>query len=351
MTAIRSEHAALLGVSEGASLSALYAATHPQRVSHLMLCGGFARFTNTSDFALMYEPDIMRASAKHWGKGYTVKLYAPSLGDDTETRQMWAKGERLCVSPGAYRAMIEANMDVDVRSVLSQIRVPTLVLHRATDLAVPVANGRFLAKEIPGAKYIEYPTGDHMPYAGTDFEPLCGDIEEFITGHRAASADAERVLATVLFTDIVESTQLLARMGDRAWRQLLDEHDRLGHRLVEQHRGRFVKSTGDGLLATFDGPARAIRCAQAFVEATRELGASVRAGLHTGEIERRANDVGGVAVHVAARVLDKAAPGEVVVSRVLPDLVAGSGLEFEARGRHELKGLDGAWELFAVRQA
>jgi class 3 adenylate cyclase/pimeloyl-ACP methyl ester carboxylesterase len=351
MTVVRSERAALLGFSEGASLSALYSATHPQRVSHLVLYGGFARFANTSDFSLMYEPEILRASAKHWGKGYSIKLFAPSLADDPATKQMWGKGERLCVSPGAYRTMVETNMEVDVRAILPQIRVPTLVLHRATDLAVPVTNGRFLANAIPGAKYIEYPSGDHVPYAGTDFEPICGDIEEFITGHRGTPADAERVLATVLFTDIVESTQLLTRMGDRAWRQLLDEHDRLGRRVIEQHRGRFVKSTGDGLLATFDGPARAIRCAQAFAVEVRELGATIRAGLHTGEIERRTNDVGGLAVHVAARVLDKAAPGEVVVSRVLPDLVAGSGLEFEARGRHELKGLEGAWELFAVRQA
>ena len=205
MSAIRSERAALLGFSEGASLSALYSATHPQRVSHLVLYGGFARFANTSDFSLMFEPDILRASAKHWGKGYSIKLFAPSLADDPATKQMWAKGERLCVSPGAYRTMVETNMEVDVRAVLPQIRVPTLVLHRATDLAVPVANGRYLAGAIPGAKYIEYPAGDHMPFAGTDFEPLCGDIEEFITGLRATpSADIERVLATVLFTDIVE---------------------------------------------------------------------------------------------------------------------------------------------------
>lgn len=349
MSAIRSERAALLGFSEGASLSALYSATHPQRVSHLVLYGGFARFANTSDFSLMYEPDILRASAKHWGKGYSIKLFAPSLADDPATKQMWAKGERLCVSPGAYRTMVETNMEVDVRSVLPQIRVPTLVLHRATDLAVPVPNGRFLAKAIPGAKYIEYPAGDHMPYAGTNFEPMCGDIEEFITGLRATpSADIERVLATVLFTDIVESTQRLARMGDRAWRQLLDEHDRSARRLIEQHRGRFVKNTGDGLLATFDGPARAIRCAQELRSASASLGVAIRAGLHTGEIELRGDDVGGVAVHVASRVSGTAGPNEVVVSRVLPDLVAGAGLSFAPRGPHQLKGLDGTWELFTV---
>ena len=348
MAAIRSERAALLGFSEGASLSALYSATHPQRVSHLVLYGGFARYANASDFSLMYEPDVLRASAKHWGKGYSIKLFAPSLADDPATKQMWAKGERLCVSPGDYRTMIETNMKVDVRAVLPQIRVPTLVLHRATDLAVPVTNGRFLANAIPGAKYKEYPSGDHMPYAGTDFEPMCGDIEEFITGHRGTPADAERVLATVLFTDIVESTQLLTRMGDRAWRQLLDEHDRLGRRLVEQHRGRFVKSTGDGLLATFDGPARAIRCAQQLRSASAVLGIAIRAGLHTGEIEPRGGDVGGVAVHIASRVLGTAGPEEIVVSRVLPDLVAGSDLSFAPLEPRELKGFDGIWELFTV---
>jgi len=350
MTAVRSERAALLGFSEGASLSALYSATHPHRVSHLVLYGSFARFANTSDFSLMFTPDMIRNSAKYWGKGLSIKLFAPSLADHPDTRQMWAKGERLCVSPGACRAMVETNMEIDVRAILPQIRVPTLVLHRATDVAVPVANGRYLASEIPNAKYIEYPAGDHMPFTGADFEPMCGDIEEFITGHRAVAADTERVLATVLFTDIVDSTQLLARMGDRAWRQLLDEHDRLARRSIEQHRGRFVKNTGDGLLATFDGPARAVRCAQGLVAGARELGATIRAALHTGEIELRGDDVGGVAVHVAARILGKAGSGEVMVSRVLPDLVAGSGLGFTSRGQHELKGLDGMWELFTVRQ-
>lgn len=349
MSAIRSERAALLGFSEGASLSALYSATHPQRVSHLVLYGGFARFSNNSDFSLMFSPEALRTSAKYWGKGPSVKLFAPSLADDPDLKQMWAKGERLCVSPGAYRTMIDTNIEIDVRAILPQIRVPTLVMHRATDLAVPVANGRFLAGAIPGAKYIEYPAGDHMPFTGTDFEPLCGDIEEFITGLRAPPvADIERVLATVLFTDIVGSTQQLARMGDRAWRQLLDEHDRSAHRLIEQHRGRFVKNTGDGLLATFDGPARAIRCAQDLRSATTSLGIAIRAGLHTGEIELRGDDVGGVAVHVASRVLGTAGPDEVVVSRVLPDLVAGAGLSFAPRGPHKLKGLDGAWELFTV---
>ncbi|TAJ41453.1 MAG: adenylate/guanylate cyclase domain-containing protein [Reyranella sp.] len=350
MSAIRSERVALLGFSEGASLSALYSATHPQRVSHLVLYGGFARCANSSDFSLMFSPETLRASAKQWGKGLSVRLFAPSLADDPDLKQMWAKGERLCVSPGAYRTMIDTNIEVDVRAILPQIRVPTLVTHRATDLAVPVANGRYLASAIPGAKYIEYPAGDHMPFAGTDFEPLCGDIEEFITGHRvASSADTERVLATVLFTDIVESTQQLARVGDRAWRQLLDEHDRSARRLIEQHRGRFVKNTGDGLLATFDGPARAIRCAQELRGASASLGVTIRAGLHTGEIELRGDDVGGVAVHVASRVLGTAGPDEIVVSRVLPDLVAGSGLTFTPRGLCELKGFDGTWELFTVR--
>lgn len=343
--------AALLGSSEGASMCALFAATWPERVSHLVLYGGFARFANSADYSLMHDAEVLAQMATFWGTGLSIKSFAHSHNKNPDLQRLWAKGERLIASPGTFKAMIETNLRIDIRAVLSQIRVPTLVLHRKTDRAIPVANGRFLAEHIPGARYIEYDSGDHAMFSGADPEPMCGDIEEFLTGHRdLPQAEVERVLATVMFTDIVDSTRRLAEMGDTAWRRTLDEHDRVARRAVEQHRGRFVKSTGDGVLATFDGPARAVRCAAALTAGVRHLGIAVRAGLHTGEIELRDEDVGGLAVHVAARVMAEAAPGEVLVSRILTDLVAGSALSFDPRGPRALKGLDGTWDLYAVKR-
>ncbi len=240
------------------------------------------------------------------------------------------------------------NTLIDVRPVLSTIRVPTMVLHRRTDALVAIAHGRELAAEIPGATFIEYPDGDHAFWTG-DTETLAGDIEEFITGHRHDAADAnERVLATVLFTDIVDSTGSAARLGDQGWRRFLDSHDAMAKQMVDRHRGTLVKTTGDGILATFDGPGRAVRCALAFETASKQIGLPLRAGLHTGEIELRGRDVGGIAVHAAARVMSQAGAGEVLVSRVVTDLVAGAGLKFADRGSHELKGVPGRWELFAA---
>jgi class 3 adenylate cyclase len=231
---------------------------------------------------------------------------------------------------------------------LPAIRTPTLVLHRKTDAMIPIDLGREYAERIPGAKFIEYPTGDHAPWIG-DFDALAGDIEEFVTGRRETEdADIERILATVLFTDIVDSTRKAADAGDRQWRRWLDEHDRIARQTVEKHRGRWIKSTGDGLLATFDGPGRAVRCALALGPAVRPTGLSLRAGLHTGEIELRGDDVGGLAVHAASRVMAQSEPGEVWVSRVVTELTAGAGLKFAERGARDLKGLPGAWELFAA---
>jgi class 3 adenylate cyclase len=223
-----------------------------------------------------------------------------------------------------------------------------LVLHRRTDLQVPVALGAKLAAAIPGARFIEYPSGDHAFWTG-DTAPMLGDIEEFITGHRETGAtDLERVLATVLFTDIVDSTRSAADLGDQKWRRVLDDHDRLARQMVDRHRGTLVKTTGDGILATFDGPGRAVRCALAFGAAAFQAGIPLRAGLHTGEIEMRGQDVGGIAVHAAARVMAQSQPSEVLVSRVVTDLVAGAGLKFADRGSHDLKGLPGRWDLFAA---
>lgn len=240
------------------------------------------------------------------------------------------------------------NFQIDVGHILPAVRVPTLVLHRAADALVPVRLGRDFAAQIPGAKYIEYPGVDHAFWSGA-VEALLGDIEEFITGHRETeSADLERILATVLFTDIVDSTRRAAEMGDQNWRRLLDSHDQLARQTVERHRGNLIKNTGDGILATFDGPGRAVRCALAFSAAAKQIGLPLRSGLHTGEIEVRGHDIGGNAVHAAARVMANSEPEEVLVSRVVSDLVAGTGLKFDKRGAYELKGLPGRWDLFAA---
>jgi class 3 adenylate cyclase len=242
--------------------------------------------------------------------------------------------------------VLAAYLEKDLRAVLPSIRVPTLVLHRAGDRHFRVGHGRYLAEHIPGAKYVELPGDDHLFYVG-DTDAMLGEIEEFLTGVRPVP-EIDRVLATVLFTDIVTSTERSAQVGDRRWRDLLDQHDTLIRRELERHRGRLVKNTGDGILATFDGPARAIRCAQAIAASVKSLGIEVRAGLHTGEVELRGEDVTGIGVNIAARVMDAAGPGEVVASSTVKDLVAGSGLRFADRGTHDLRGVPGEWRLFAV---
>jgi class 3 adenylate cyclase len=246
------------------------------------------------------------------------------------------------------RTLLQLNRQIDVTAILPALQVPTLVLHSKADLQVPVELGRKLAASIPGVKYIEYPASAHAFWVG-DTEPMLGDIEEFVTGYRDHGADElERVLATVLFTDIVDSTRSAAEMGDQRWLRLLDNHDQIAKEMVGKHRGNLVKSTGDGVVATFDGPGRAVRCALAFGSATKQIGLPVRAGLHTGEIEIRGKDIGGIAVHAAARVMAQSGSDEVLVSRVVTDLVAGAGLKFAERGSFELKGLPGRWDLFAA---
>jgi class 3 adenylate cyclase/alpha-beta hydrolase superfamily lysophospholipase len=346
MDDIGSQRTVLLGLSEGSAMSALFAATYPERVSQLILYGGFARGADLWGSDSSMEKVLRRM--KHWGNGGLIKAVTPSQAENQDAVNRFAKFERLSASPGAYKAIVLLNMQIDVRSILPTVRVPTLVLHRRADALVPVEWGRDLAEQIPGAKYIEYPGSDHAYWSG-DVEALHGDIEEFITGHRdSPSPDLERVLATVLFTDIVDSTRSAAEMGDQTWRRLLDSHDELAKQMVEKHRGTLIKSTGDGILATFDGPGRAVRCALAFETASKQIGLPLRAGLHTGEIEIRGRDIGGIAVHAAARVMAQSNADEVLVSRVVTDLVAGAGLKFSDRGSHELKGLPGRWDLFAA---
>ncbi len=284
---------------------------------------------------------------KAWGTAEMMKTVMPSQ-TGREAISQFAKLERLSASPGAVKILGLLNAEIDVRSILPAVQVPTLVLHRNNDARVPIEIGYDLAAKIPNARFIEYPGGDHAFWSG-DTGPMLGDIEEFITGHRDnLSGELERVLATVLFTDIVDSTRSAAAMGDQAWRQSLDSHDHLAKQMVEKHRGNLIKSTGDGILATFDGPGRGVRCALALGTAAQQIGLPLRAGLHTGEIEIRGKDIGGIAVHAAARVMAQSQPSEVLVSRVVTDLVAGAGLKFSDRGSHELKGLPGRWELFAA---
>ncbi|QIG92787.1 adenylate/guanylate cyclase domain-containing protein [Bradyrhizobium sp. 6(2017)] len=353
MEAVGSRRAVLLGCSEGGPISMVFAATFPERVSQLVLFGSFARFSSAPGYSFRPSGDeivgrVDGVWTAGWGTGVTVRHFLPSHADDPDVARQYAKLERLAFSPGALKIAARYNIEIDVRTILPAIRVPTLVLHRQADV-MSIENGKFLASQIPGAKFLAYADcSDHLIFPG-DRPRLCGDIEEFVTGHREATApDFDRVLATVLFADIVDSTRRAAEMGDHAWRRMLDEHDEAAQRIVVQHRGNLVKTTGDGILATFDGPGRAIRCALAFEAATRRLGLPVRAGLHTGEIELRDGDIGGIAVHAAARVMAQAGPDEVLVSRVVTDLVAGAGLRFSDRGAHELKGLPGRWDLFAA---
>ena len=344
MDDVGSQRAAIVGFSEGSAMSALFAATYPERVTQLVLFGGFAL---ASQLASDLEERIAER-VKNWGTGNLIKTVLSQQATNPDAINQIARLERNSASRGSVKALLLLNAQIDVRPVLSSVRVPTLVLHRRTDAQVPVELGRSLAAQIPDAKFIEYPDGDHAFWAG-DAEALLGDIEEFITGHRdSSSSELERVLATVLFTDIVDSTRSAATMGDQAWRRSLDSHDQLAKQMIDKHRGTLVKNTGDGILATFDGPGRAVRCALAFSTAARQIGLPLRAGLHTGEIEIRGTDVGGIAVHAAARVMAQSQASEVLVSRVVTDLVAGAGLRFTERGSYELKGIPGRWDLFAA---
>jgi len=346
MDAVGSKRAVLLGFSEGSPMIVLFAATYPERVSHLILVGGYTNPWRTDE---VFEAFITTTVAA-WGTGLSMKRVIGTHDGNEREIALLGKLERLSCSPGAFKTLMLMNRRIDVRSILPSVRVPALVLHSRADALIPVAEGRKLAAAIPGAKYIEYGDLPHACFAGA-CEGLIGDIEEFVTGNRdGAFPETDRVLATVLFTDIVGSTRMAVEVGDQRWHELLDRHDRLAKQTVEKHRGNFVKSTGDGILATFDGPGRAVRCALAFGAAAQQMGLPLRAGLHTGEIEVRGQDVGGIAVHAAARVMAQSGANEVLVSRVVTDLVAGAGLKFTERGAFDLKGIPGQWELYAAAQ-
>ena len=353
MDAAGSERGALVGVSEGGPMSILFAATHPERVSTLVLCGAMGRTTEAPDYPWASPAEALRESAAefiapYWGQQAEgmVELFAPSFVDDPEVVEFIARLERSAASPAMVQQIFEMFLDIDVRAVLPTIAVPTLVLHRHGDRVVNRRAGEQLADQIPGARYVELPGIDHLPWAG-DTEAVLGEIEEFLTGARTAP-EPDRVLATVMFTDIVRSTERAAELGDARWRELLAAHHGSVRSELERFRGREVKALGDGYLATFDGPARAIRCGWAVTQAARALGLEVRIGLHTGEVELIGDDVGGIAVHIAARVGALAAGSEVLVSSTVKDLVAGSGIHFEDRGAKQLKGIADEWRLFAA---
>lgn len=351
MDAVGSERAAVMGESEGGPLSMLFAAAHPERTVGLVLQGAEVRERRDAEWpwgeGTDEEAEAYYASIpERWGRGNGFKLLVPSVGDVEWGRAWFGRLAQHAATPAAWEAFARMAFDIDVRHVASTINVPTLIVHAIEDQVCHVENARFLARTIRGARYVELEGGDHVPW----FEPdvVIAEIREFLTGTREAST-VDRVLATVLFTDLAGSTEQAAELGDRRWRDLVEQHHAAVRRELGRFDGREVDTAGDGFFATFDGPARAIRCAQAIIEAVRPLGLDVRAGLHTGEVEVADGKVAGIAVNIGARVAARADTGEVLVSSTVKDLVAGSGIEFDDRGTAALKGVPGEWRLFAVR--
>jgi class 3 adenylate cyclase len=357
LDAVGSKHPALLGMSEGGPLSILFSATHPDRTAALILCGSCAAFPGwrggrSVPWMTADEVEAWRQRGddvlEHWGEGRSIDWFAPSLATGGRLRRrLLGTFERAAASPGMARAVMEAAGETDVRDLLPSVGAPTLVLHRDRDQAMPIGAGRWLADHIPGARWHELHGEDHIPWVG-DSRALTDEIEAFLTGSRHDSGRRDRTLATILFTDIVGSTDRSASLGDQGWRGVVEQHNQLVRAQLERFRGIERKTLGDGFLATFDGPARAIDCARAIVEAVDELGIEIRAGLHTGEIDIVDGDIAGIAVSIGARVAALAGPGEVLVSQTVCDLVVGSGFSFEQHGIEILKGVPGEWRLYAV---
>jgi pimeloyl-ACP methyl ester carboxylesterase len=351
LDAVGSERAALFGHSEGGNMSVLFAAAHPERTVALVTFGIFAKRIWSPDYPWAPTPEARRETIEQlerdWGADMDLAELAPSA--DGAFKRRLATYLRRSASPGAACALLRMNTDIDTRAVLPTIRVPSLVLHRRGDLDANVEEGRWIASQIPGARFVELAGVDHLPWVG-DQDAVLDEVQEFLTGVRPPP-EPDRVLATVLFTDIVGSTERAAELGDRRWRELLERHHDLVRRQLARFQGREIDTAGDGFLASFDGPARAVRCAGAIGLALQELGLEVRAGVHTGEVELTDGRVGGIAVHIGARVAASAGPGEVLVSSTVKDLVAGSGIDFEERGTHVLKGVPGEWQLYAVSNA
>jgi class 3 adenylate cyclase/pimeloyl-ACP methyl ester carboxylesterase len=351
LDAVGSDRPVLIGDTEGGLMAMLFAATYPGRTASLVLVNTYARFLREADYPVGLPaasmPKLIANYERAWGTGDILNTTAPSVAGDPRFRDWFARYQRLSMPPGAAVSMYSWVITLDLRSILKVIRVPTLVLHRRDNRHYRIGFGRYLGESIPGARFVEIPGVDSYPFHAGDAHRVLDEIEEFLTGVRSEGT-SERILATVLFTDIVGSTALATRLGDQAWRETLRRHDSLVRDLLAQHRGREIHHTGDGFLALFDGPGRAIRCAAAISRGVRSLGLEVRAGLHTGEVEIGDEEVAGIAVHIAARVTSAAGGGEVLVSRTVRDLVAGSGIQFEERGEHSLKGVAEPWQLFAV---
>jgi len=337
-----SREAVLVASNSAFAPAALFAATHPSRTTALVVLDGFADAGGTP----LVQGNTQAARVRMWGTGELIHVMNPDMPWNEEIRAAWARMERLAGSPRTVALMMSLVVGMDVRAVLPTVRVPTLVVQHSDDVIVPPAKGKYIAEHIPGAKYVEVP-GRNWHHFVEPWRPSFQEVAEFLTGHQADVAE-DRVLATVLFTDIVDSTRRAAEMGDRDWHALLDAHDAVVRVQLNRFRGREVNTSGDGFFVMFDGPQRAIRCAMAIRDAVPALGIQVRAGLHTGECEVRGDDIGGIAVHIGARVSALAGPNDVLVSSTLRDLVIGSGLEFDHRGAHELKGVPGQWRLFAV---
>ena len=366
MDSVGVDQAAILGCSMNGLLAMLLAASHPERVRGLVLVNAYARVLQDHDYPIGYpahvveqfigdltEPGVdptdpaaaSRDSQMFDASAGDLPYMAPSLTSDAAFASWWDRASHRGASPAASRAVWRIAVGTDLRAALPLITVPTLVVHSTRDAFVPVEWGRYLAEHIPNAQLVELDSADHVPWASD--ADIAGEIEEFLTGTRQL-APSSRMLSTVLFTDIVGSTEQATTLGDRSWKEVLENHDRAVERQLRRYGGQLVKQTGDGVLATFDGPARAVQCAGAIREALQQLGVRIRAGLHTGEVERRGEDISGVAVHLAQRVQGRAEPGEILVSRTVVDLVAGSDLRFEDKGEHELKGVPGSWRLFTV---
>ena len=350
MQAVGSERAALIGSSEGGPMCALFAATYPDKVHALVMIGSYPRRSRAPDYPIGPAPEEMNAFmerlVENWGMPFGLDERAPSMIHDERFRNWWSRYLRSGTSPAAAVALMQANAEIDVRDVLPSIRVPTLLLHATRDRAIPVEHSRWMAERIPDARLVELDTDDHMSWLG-GADAILRNVEEFLTGtHHEAPGD--RILSTIMFTDIVGSTEILSETGDAAWSALRAAHDEAVRANLAAFSGREMNTTGDGFLAIFDGPARAVRCAQNIAADLDRLGVAVRVGLHTGECELGGRDVAGLAVHIAARIADLAPAGGVLVSRTVRDLVAGSGLGFAPEGRHALKGVPEEWELYSV---
>jgi len=349
LDAAASRKAVILGVSEGGPMSLLFAASHPERCRALCVVGGFAKLLRSDDYTLGHPPeafdDVYGNFAERWGEPALIDVLAPSIANDEQERARWARFERLGSNPSAVRAAGRTFREIDLRAVLPQIGVPTLIVHAAGDLAIPRAAGVYLADHIPGAKYVEYDARDHAFWIHP--EPVGDALQEFLTGAPAA-ADSSRVLATVAFIDVARSTETAAQVGDAPWVGLLGRYRAIAREELARFRGRPLDEAGDGVLAAFDGPARAVRYAQSVRDRSRQLGLELRAGVHTGECERAGDKLAGIALHIGSRLATLAEPGEIVLSGTVRDLVSGSGLSFRDRGSHALRGVPGEWRVFAL---